>query len=226
MSAIEVLPFALLGAVMGLDVVSFPQAMISRPIVAATAAGALAGHAGFGLLAGAVLELVALETLPFGASRYPEWGSASVVAGALFATAGDAQPGALVLAVLAGIATGWAGGWSMITHRRVLGWAARRHRAGLEAGSRRSVVGMQLFGLTMDMVRAGVLTTAALLALQPVVRASVATWTIDPRLSRAVVLTICASVAGAAAWKILHAFAGARWVFLGGLALGLLLVLR
>ena len=32
------------------------------------------------------LELIALETLPFGASRYPEWGSASVVGGAIFAS--------------------------------------------------------------------------------------------------------------------------------------------
>jgi len=31
----QALPIALLGAVFGLDVVSFPQAMISRPLVAA-----------------------------------------------------------------------------------------------------------------------------------------------------------------------------------------------
>ena len=33
----DLLPLAILGAVLGLDVVSFPQAMISRPLVAATA---------------------------------------------------------------------------------------------------------------------------------------------------------------------------------------------
>ena len=33
---VPLLPLALLGAVLGLDVVSFPQAMISRPLVAAT----------------------------------------------------------------------------------------------------------------------------------------------------------------------------------------------
>ena len=77
----ELLPLALLGGVLGLDVVSFPQAMISRPLVAATVAGALVGDAIAGLLVGAALELIALETLPFGASRYPEWGSAAVVGG-------------------------------------------------------------------------------------------------------------------------------------------------
>ena len=45
MSFLEVLPLAVLGAMLGLDVVSFPQAMISRPIVAATLGGAFTGHA-------------------------------------------------------------------------------------------------------------------------------------------------------------------------------------
>ena len=80
---IDLVPLALLGGLLGLDVVSFPQAMISRPLVAATLAGAIGGNAMAGLLVGAVLEFVALETLPFGASRYPEWGSAAVVGGAL-----------------------------------------------------------------------------------------------------------------------------------------------
>ena len=38
-----ILGFALLGAFLGLDVVSFPQAMFSRPIVASTLAGTLGG---------------------------------------------------------------------------------------------------------------------------------------------------------------------------------------
>jgi PTS system mannose-specific IIC component len=85
---LDLLPVALLGGFLGMDVVTFPQAMISRPIVAATVAGAFIGNPTAGLVMGAVLELLALEMLPFGASRYPEWGSASVVGGALFA----AQP--------------------------------------------------------------------------------------------------------------------------------------
>ena len=63
---------ALLGAVVGLDYVSFPQAMLSRPIVAATLGGAVCGNAAAGLLVGLLLECFALETMPFGASRYPE----------------------------------------------------------------------------------------------------------------------------------------------------------
>ena len=82
---LSLLPVAIVGAVLGLDVVSFPQAMISRPIVAATLGGALAGDITSGLVAGAVLEMIALEMLPVGASRYPEWGTASVVGGAMAA---------------------------------------------------------------------------------------------------------------------------------------------
>jgi PTS system mannose-specific IIC component len=37
---LDLAPLAILGAILGLDVVSFPQAMVSRPLVAATLAGA------------------------------------------------------------------------------------------------------------------------------------------------------------------------------------------
>src|SRR5262245_65679911 len=85
MIIVDVMILALLGGMLGLDTVSFPQAMLSRPIVGATIAGAFMGDATAGLLAGATLELFAVDTLPFGASRYPEWGSAGVIGGTLFA---------------------------------------------------------------------------------------------------------------------------------------------
>ena len=72
-----ILPLSLLGALLGLDTVSFPQAMLSRPIVAATLGGAIVGAPLAGLIVGATLELIAVETLPFGASRYPVWAAAS-----------------------------------------------------------------------------------------------------------------------------------------------------
>src|ERR671933_420064 len=98
---VALIPLGLLGALLGLDTVSFPQAMFSRPLVAATLGGALLGAPLEGLLVGATLELIALETLPFGASRYPEWGSAAVVGGALFAEQRADIAGALTAATLA-----------------------------------------------------------------------------------------------------------------------------
>src|SRR5215475_1440952 len=153
MNILELLPIALLGGVLGLDVVSFPQAMISRPLVAATASGALIGQAASGLLVGAALELIALETLPFGASRYPEWGSAAVVGGAIYAAHPTTSAGAMSLGVLAALATTWVGGWTMVKLRQWNAvWAARKREA-LEAGARGSVVSLQLMGMTADLAR-------------------------------------------------------------------------
>ena len=224
MNVIEVLPIAMLGAVLGLDVVSFPQAMISRPVIAATVAGAFIGNAGLGLIAGIALELIALETLPFGASRYPEWGSASVVGGAIFATQPSGTAGALCVSVLAALATAWIGGWTMHVHRQSIALWARRLRRGLEAGSPRTVVGLQLFGLTADVIRGFALTGVAILVFAPIAQASLATWSVEPRLSRAVVATMAAIVAGAAGWKLFNTFVGARWIFIGGLVAGLALL--
>jgi mannose/fructose/N-acetylgalactosamine-specific phosphotransferase system component IIC len=151
--ALDVLPIAILGGVLGLDVVGFPQAMISRPLVAATAGGALVGHSVSGMLIGAALELIALETLPFGAARYPEWGSAATVGGALYAKHYGDPAGAMTMAVLASVATAWIGGWSMIQLRYANARAAHKRRAALDAGARGTVIGLQIGGLSADLLR-------------------------------------------------------------------------
>src|SRR5436309_5531149 len=218
---IDLLPVALLGGLLGLDTVSFPQAMVSRPLVAATLAGTLFGHAVSGLLVGAALELVALDTLPFGASRYPEWGAASVVGGAIFATHPSHPPGAMEMSMVAALATAWIGGWTMVKLReRNAVWAARRREA-LDAGARGAVIELQLLGMTADFARGALLALLAYAAFAPLTTASIGTWATDARISRAVVVTVAASVAASAAWKIFHGVTGARWYFIGGLALGL-----
>ena len=222
----DLIPLVLLGALLGLDVVSFPQAMISRPLVAATLGGAVLGQAFNGLIVGAVLELIALETLPFGASRDPEWGTAAVDGGALSGLQ-PASAGAMTLAVIGALATAWIGGWTMVVLRRINAAWARRHRASLDAGSYRTVVGLQIFGLTADLVRGAALALIALLALAPLARGVASLWGLDGEVSRAVVVGIAATVAVGAVWKLFHLTPGARWLFLGGLAIGsLLLVLR
>ena len=222
----DLIPLVLLGALLGLDVVSFPQAMVSRPLVAATLGGAVLGQPLNGLVAGAVLELIALETLPFGASRYPEWGSAAVVGGALAALQ-PASAGAMSLAVVGALATAWVGGWTMVVLRRINAAWARRHRASLDAGSYRTVVGLQIFGLTADMLRGGALALVALVVLAPIARGVATLWGVDLEVSRAVVVGVAATVAVGAVWKLFHLTPGARWLFVGGLAIGsLLLVLR
>src|SRR4051812_33538016 len=189
----------MLGALLGLDVVSFPQAMISRPIVAATVAGAFIGHANAGVLIGVTLELIALATLPFGASRYPEWGSAGVVGGAIAAALRTAPAGTVTAGVLATLITAWVGGWTLVKLRQWNAWLARRKRDALEAGARGTVVGLQLTGLTSDLLRAMVLTAVAYALLFPVARAAVAHWSFNQLLSRAVTVGAAGAVAAAAA---------------------------
>jgi len=220
MNGVDALPLVLLGALLGLDVVSFPQAMISRPIVAATLGGAMVGNASDGLMVGAALELIALETLPFGASRYPEWGSAAVVGGALFALQTEGRVGALSLAVLAALATGWVGGYSMVILRRLNARWARAHMEDVAAGSRRAVVGLQLAGLAADFVRGALMTALALALLMPTVTGALRIWSTDERVARAVVVGLTATVATAAVWKLFHAVPRARWLFAAGLAVG------
>ena len=217
MSLLEALPIALLGALLGLDVVSFPQAMVSRPIVAATLAGAFIGHAPAGLLIGVVLELIALDTLPFGASRYPEWGSAGVVGGALFAAQPPGMPGALPVSVLAALLTASISGWSMVVLRRIIAARLERTRDLMEAGSRDALLSLHLSGMTMDLLRGALVTTLGMIVFSPLVRAIVAIWGSDSAPSRAVVVVIAAIVAGGALWKVFHSVRYVLWLFLGGL---------
>ena len=217
---VQLLPLALLGAILGLDVVSFPQAMISRPLVAATAAATLLGDPVRGLIIGATLEMFALETLPFGASRYPEWGSAAVVGGGLFAMQPDG-PGVFTVAVLFALVAAWIGGWSMVQVRKLNARLARARHEEVASGSKRIVEGLQVFGLTADLVRGGLLTGALLALGVPSHAFILERWGSDPRLSRAVVVALAASVAAGAVWKVVHAAPGTRWLLLGGIAMGL-----
>ncbi len=223
---IDLLPIALLGAVLGMDVVTFPQAMISRPIVAATVAGAFIGNATAGLAMGAVLELLALEMLPFGASRYPEWGSASVVGGALYAAQPGVPAGALAAGLFGALVTAMLSGKSMVWLRRLNASRASRERAELEGGSSEAVTGLQLFGLSADLVRGLAVTMVALLIFSPLVKAIVALWSFDAVYSRGFVVAIVAAVSAGAIWKIFHSVARARILFLVGLSIGAIILVR
>jgi PTS system mannose-specific IIC component len=225
----QLLALALLAGVVGLDVVSFPQAMVSRPIVAATLGGAFLGDAMAGLVTGAALECLALESLPVGASRYPEWGRASVVAGAV-ATRGVADgalpsPGAFAVAVVVGIATAWLAGWTVVKQRQRIAAYARPRIGRLAEGDRDTVVSIQLVGMTIDLVRGtllGLLVAAPAWWLAGLVEGR---WTLPEPLSRALVVTAVAAVAAAAVWKDFHAISGTRRLFLLSLALGTALVI-
>lgn len=221
MNALEILPIAVLGAICGLDVVSFPQAMISRPIVGATAGGAITGSAPEGLLIGVVLELLALDTRPFGASRYPEWGTAGVTGGAVFAAVGAGRPGALPVAVFVSLVTAMISGSSMVALRKVIGARAAAMRDLIEAGSGHAVVGLQLFGLTADLARGFALTMVAVALALPLAMGTVEIWGLPSTFSNAVVIGLAGAVAGGSIWKFFTAGTRTGWLFLAGLVVGL-----
>lgn len=220
----ELLPIALLGAVCGLDFVSFPQAMISRPIVASTAGGAITGHAPEGLLIGVVLEMFALDTRPFGASRYPEWGTAGVTGGAVFAGVGPARPGALAIAVFVALVTAMLSGSSMVVLRSLIGTRAAKLRDRIESGSDRAVTGLQLYGLTADLARGFVLTLGAVALALPLARGTVDIWGLPATFSNAAVIGLAGAVAGGSIWKFFTAGARTGWLFVVGLVVGLTFV--
>ena len=227
MNLLEALPIALLGALLGLDVVSFPQVMVSRPIVAATLGGAFIGNPPAGLVIGVVLEMIALDTLPFGASRYPEWGSAGVVGGALYASQTAGMPGALPASLLAALLTASISGWSMVMLRRLIASRLERTRNRLEEGSRDALLSLHLSGMSLDLLRGGLVTITAMIVFAPIVRAIVAVWGSESAASHAVVVVIAAVVAGAALWKIFHSVRRALWFFVAGvLVWAVLLVTR
>lgn len=112
------LVFLIAGGLLAVDAVSWPQVMISRPIVSASLGGALVGAPGAGLLVGSVLELLAMRHPPFGATRYPDTGPAGLIAGASFAASGGTGLGPLLAAVIGGWCVGWIGAVSVMARRR------------------------------------------------------------------------------------------------------------
>ncbi|MFM8603242.1 MAG: PTS sugar transporter subunit IIC [Gemmatimonadota bacterium] len=213
-------PFIVLGALLGLDVVAFPQAMISRPIVAATAAGALAGNPLGGLTIGVALEFFALEAMPFGSSRYPEWGSAAVIGGVLFGRVEVGTAGAMTVAVLIALIAAGIGGTSMHLLRRLNATVARRQQARIARGSGSAVTVVQLIGLTIDLIRAGLVTALILAIAIPLYDRALASFVLTPVISRAVVVGTASAVGLAAIWQVTQSTAGARWYLVSGLLVG------
>ena len=220
LTLVNVIPVALLGAVVGLDMVSFPQMMLSRPLVSATLGGAFVGRPGAGLLIGAVLELIALETLPFGASRYAEWGTAGVVGGVVMAAQPPDSAGALPVAMFVALATAIFSSRSMVWVRTWNAHVARTMRGAIDDGQPEAIDAVQVRGLVMDLLRGFGVTAIALVVLLPLSEQIVAVWSVSAIYSRAVVTTLAATVAAGAIWTLTHRAARAGWLFVIGLCAG------
>ncbi|MGH7606112.1 MAG: PTS sugar transporter subunit IIC, partial [Gemmatimonadales bacterium] len=159
------------GMLVGLDLVSVPQMMIARPLVAGTVAGALLGDIATGLALGVVFELLQYDILPVGAVRYPEYGPATVAA---VATA-HASAGVLGLGLgaLVGLVTGLLGGVAIHLLRRVNSHIVHQAAPLLETGDPRVLMRLHIGALLRDAVRALLVTAVGL----------VLAWAVRPLLS-------------------------------------------
>ncbi len=217
-SSATVVGLVLWGAIVAVDLVSFPQALLARPLVAGTGAGLLLGDIEGGLRLGMVLELFALDVLPVGASRYPDYGP-GVGAGLLLLTG---RPWVESLGIAALFALGWAvvGGWSLEVLRRFNGRELARHAAGLAAGDAATMARLQHTGLAADLLRGTLLSAAGVgvaLLLAPHVP-------VRPAFSLVTAVAVGAAVAAAAGGAIRSAGRGQRLRWLAaGAGTGLLL---
>ena len=148
------------GTLVGVDLVSLPQMMIARPLVAGTIAGAILGDIPTGLKLGVVFELLQYDILPVGAVRYPEYGPATVAA---VATA-HASAGVLGLGLgaLVGLVTGLLGGVGIDLLRRVNSRIIHAAAARLESGDPAALVRVHVAALLRDVLRAALVTIIGL----------------------------------------------------------------
>ena len=147
------------GTVVGFDLASVPQGLLSRPLVAASMAGWLIGDLQSGIRVGALLELFALDVLPVGASRYPEYGPAAIGA-ALLASRLPPIDG-LGFAVLLGLGGALFAGWTLDWLRHANARHVHRVSEALNAGSPAVIRRLQWAGLGRDALRSLGVTSLA-----------------------------------------------------------------
>jgi mannose/fructose/N-acetylgalactosamine-specific phosphotransferase system component IIC len=215
---------ALLGGFVGLDSTSFPQVMISRPLVAGALTGLLLGRPAEGVLIGAILEIFDLAVLPIGAARYPESGTATVAATVAFLeTLPVAEAtAALLLAVVFGLAWERVAGASVVLHRKL---AERILFAGTgPSATARTLERRHLAAMAFDFVRGVLICVGGAYIGSTILRSVAPVWAIHPRFSGASLLfTGCAVLAASIA--VFGGWREARRFFLIGAACGSMILL-
>ncbi len=217
------LPWLLVwGVIVGLDLVSVAQVMVGRPLVAGTVAGLIAGDPAAGAMVGVTLELFALDLLPVGGARYPDYGPAAV-AGA--ATAAGA-PGVLGLgpAIAVALVVGYLGQLAIQVVRRRTSADVQRRRAELDAGDLAAIRRVHWRGMARDAARALLVTLFGLVLAEIVrrwlplsLRGAVLVATVAVGAAVAVAVTGALRLGGrgpARAWLAAGMVGGIAWVAL------------
>jgi PTS system mannose-specific IIC component len=151
------------GTLVGLDLVSVPQMMISRPLVAGTIAGAIAGDVASGMRVGLLLELFSLDVLAVGAARYPDYGPATVAATAYAALSPATWEAVVGPAALLGLLLARLGGWTLPLLRHANARVVQLHSAELATGDPERITAIHWLSLIRDATRSFALTALGLL---------------------------------------------------------------
>ncbi len=209
------------GGLVGLDATSFPQAMISRPLVAGTLTGALFGRPLDGMVVGFVMEAYSLITLPIGAARYPESGTAAVAAVSAYMSVvpPGIVPGYLLMAIAFGLAWEWVAGETVVLQRRNNGHMLIREGALSPEPLQRAHVA----AMTMDFLRGGVVAATGGLIGHGLLRLLMGQWGLADGLTLGLMTVLVATMVG----TTIPLFGGARarrvsWAV--GLGMGVLAV--
>ena len=219
MTAATVAAVLAVGAVAGLDLVSVPQAMLGRPLVAGFLGGLVAGSPLAGLTTGAVLELFAFETLPVGASRYPDWGPAAAASGALAAQRGGVWDATWMAGIMVvALVTAWLGGLGMMLVRRLNAAHLKRRLPALERGDQRALFALQAGGIARDLARAAVATGLTLWVGGRVARQVELAWRAPRAVADVAVVGTALGVALWSAWRLFGNGAPRRWLAAGAVA--------
>ncbi len=215
MTLADLVALGVLGGLVALDGTALGQFMVSRPLVAATLAGALLGDATLGLAVGGVLELFYLSALPVGGARFPEGGPAAVVAAAAAVAAGG-MPG-LAAGVAVGMVWGTLGGHTVGWLRRLNARLAPDPSSPLLTPA--AVGRVQFTCLVLDFVRGAFLASLGSLLGALLAGALHQHWPLDDGWTVGLLLVGAAVPLGA----LLRSFGLRPLLLLAGLAGGLLL---
>jgi mannose/fructose/N-acetylgalactosamine-specific phosphotransferase system component IIC len=213
------LPVGLVGGLVGLDGTSFPQAMISRPLIAGTLTGLLFGRPLEGAFIGFMIEVFALLTLPVGAALYPESGTAAVAATSAYLAAGPAglEPGYLVLALAFALAWERVAGLTVVLQRRGNGRLLIR----TSAMAAQKLERRHLAAMTLDFLRGGMVTLAGGLLGLVLLRFLGPHWGLPADVTAGLLAVVVAAMVG----TVISLFGGLRarrGAIAGGAVAGLL----
>jgi mannose/fructose/N-acetylgalactosamine-specific phosphotransferase system component IIC len=217
------LALGLLGGVVGIDATSVAQTMLSRPFIAATLAGLIAGRPEEGAILGAILELFALVILPVGAARYPETGTAAVAAsGAYMSATPVMSPAVMLIAVLFALVWERVAGWTVILDRR---FNERFVALAVLSGAHpdRVLERRHKLAILVDFARAVLVTLAGLALGMLALRSIAQLWGMNAVIAPAI-LSIGVSCMAGAALPLFGGLRARKYALLVGLLCGLLIV--